>query len=83
MVIHLPDVAAVMASLLPAIERDTDSANPAQTEAVALIRRTVALLARSRELKAEQLAISAELDEIVDRLDRLNAGVAAAPSARQ
>ena len=72
-----------MALLLSAIERGTDPADPTQTEAVALIRRTVTLLALSRELKAEQLAISAELDEIADRLERLSAGVAAAPSAPQ
>jgi hypothetical protein len=83
MATHLPDVAAVMASLMSTIERDADTANPAQAEAVSLIRRTVALLERSRELKAEQLAIGAELDEIADRLERLSAGVAVAPSAPQ
>jgi len=72
-----------MALVLSAIERDRDSANPAETEAVTLIRRTVTLLERSRELNAEQLAIGAELDEIADRLERLNAGVAAAPSVPQ
>jgi hypothetical protein len=83
MAIHLPDVATALASLLPLIERDADHANPAQAEAVALLRRAVALLERARELRAEQLKIGAELEEIADRLQRLNAGVAAAPSVPQ
>jgi hypothetical protein len=78
-----PDLATLAASLLPALEHYADPLDPIQLEAVMLLRRAVKLFEHGRELTAEQQAISAELEKITDRLERLAAGAAVPPVGRQ
>lgn len=74
--VHLPDLAAVAAALLSVLERRCDSSNPVDTEALALLRRAVELLEHRRTLAMEELAVTAELEDIADKLERLKAGLA-------
>jgi hypothetical protein len=79
----MPDLATLVSALLPTLERDVDPSNVAQVEAIELLQRAAILFERGRELTLEQLEIGAELEEITERLERLEAGASAAPTGKQ
>jgi hypothetical protein len=79
----MPDLATLVSSLLPMLERGHDRSNLVQVEAIELLHRAARLFERGRELTLEQVAIGAELREITERLERLEAGASAAPVGKQ